>query len=101
MSQTSQSDVVQHEVILQKDKEEVEVVPVPEVSDFEDTSSLDSVPIYDAHVEDQAPVASIVESLLHSQQALVEDITEDVEQEDSSFDLVDQLARQYLESANL
>lgn len=102
MSRTSRLDDVQSEIILQE--EEVQITPVPEIADFEDSVSANAS-VHDVEVQLQAPLTSIVEDLMHNQVPQVVEVDDKdpvfVEQEDFNIDLVDQLAREYLESSTL
>lgn len=80
----------------------MQIIHVPEVAQdsvFADASD------HNIEVQKQAPLTSIVENLVHSQVARVVEVQDEdpvfVEQEDSNIDLVDQLARAYLESSTL
>ncbi|PCG96313.1 Nucleoside phosphorylase [Penicillium occitanis (nom. inval.)] len=82
MSRTSRPDGVQDEIILQE--EEVQIVPVPEVAQ----STISSNP-FDHNIESG------------SSDLEVQDEDPEFIEEDFNIDLVDQLARDYLESLTL
>ncbi|KAJ5379557.1 hypothetical protein N7509_012676 [Penicillium cosmopolitanum] len=102
MPLTAGPDNVQSETVLQE--EEAQIVAVPEVTNLEDSVSAGGS-VYDVEVHVQAPLTSIVEDLVHSQVPRVVEVEDEspvfVEQEDSDIDLVDRLAREYLESSTL
>lgn len=77
---------------------------MPEVTDLEGSFSAD-VSVHDVKVQIQAPLTSIVEDLVYSQVPRVVEVDDEspvfAEQEDFDMDLVDRLARDYLQSSTL
>lgn len=100
MSRTSRPDGVQGEIILQQ--EEVQIVPVPEVA--QNTISADPSD-HSIEVRVQVPLTFMEENLMHGQAPRVVEVQDEdpeiVDEEDFNIDLVDQLAREYLESSAL
>ncbi|KAJ5802106.1 uncharacterized protein N7503_004556 [Penicillium pulvis] len=102
MPSMGQSDNVQSEIILQE--KEVRLVPAPDAAELQDSVCADQL-IYDIEGQVQVPLAPIVEDMVHIQVPQVVEVGDEdpvfFEQEDDNIDLVDQLARQYLESSTL
>lgn len=93
------ADGVQSQISSQE--EEVQVVPVPGVA--QNTVSAEAF-VRNIEVRVHAPLTSIDENMVRSQvPRIVEVQGEDpeIEAEDFNIDLVDQLAREYLESSTL
>jgi hypothetical protein len=102
MSRTSRLEDAQSEITLQE--EEVQIVPVLKVADFEDSISADAS-VDKVEVQAQAPFTSTVENLVDREVSRVVELEDNdsviIEQENSFEDLVEQLAREYLESPTL
>lgn len=99
MSRKSRPGGIQSEIILQE--EEVQIFPVPEVA--QNTVSVDPFD-HSIEVRVQAPLTFTEENLMHSQASQVVDVQDEdpkIVEEDFNIDLVDQLAREYLESSAL
>lgn len=99
LSKLCRPDGVETEVILQE--EDMQFVPAPQIA--QDTV-LDA-PDHTIEVRVQALLAPNAENMMHSQVPQIVEIQDEdaeiVEEEGFNIDLVDQLAREYLESSTL
>lgn len=102
MPSTGQPDNVQSEITLQE--KEVRLVLASDAAELQDSVCADQS-IYDIEGQVQVPLAPTLEDLVHIPVPRVVEVGDEdpvsFEQEDSNIDLVDQLARQYLESSTL